>query len=170
METYALNNLGREQESIELWKSFLNLKKDSLPKEISNWKKHLKERFHIDVEKDGINAARKEAQAWNALAYLQEKNNLVEQAKATLDSAAIYLPNDKTIIDNRNKITSRLQVDKFTPLFNQALQLYQRQNYAEAITAFTTFLEKVSAHIEAFRLRGICFYYVKQYRNAINDF
>ncbi|ATA88922.1 hypothetical protein CAPN002_17160 [Capnocytophaga stomatis] len=168
LETYALNNMGREKESIELWKEFLNLKKSS--EEQPKWKQILKEKLHVDVDRDGEKAKRLEAQAWNALAYLQEKNNLIEDAKATLDTAFVYLPNDKTIADNRSKITSRIHIQEFAPLFNNAAQLYQQKNYTGAITEFTNFLEKVPAHIEALRLRGISYYYTQQYENAIKDF
>ncbi|MDO4229833.1 MAG: O-antigen ligase family protein [Capnocytophaga sp.] len=170
LETFALNNMGREKESIELWKEFLSLKKDSTSAEKPKWKQILKNSLGVDVDRDGKKANRKEAAAWNALAYLQEKNNMVNEAKATLDTAIVYLPEDKVVADNRSKITSRLQVDEFVPIFNEALQLYQRKNYAEAIPVFTQFLDKVPAHIEAFRLRGISYYYLQQYQNAIKDF
>lgn len=170
LETFALNNMGKEQESIKLWKEFLSLSKDSLPKEQPKWKEILKNSLRVDVDRDAKRANRKEAQAWNALAYLQEKNNMIEEAKATLDTAFVYLPEDKIIADNRSKITSRLSVNEFAPLFNEALQFYQRQEYAAAIGEFSKFLEKVPAHIEAFRLRGICYYYTQQYQNAVKDF
>ena len=76
------------------------------------------------------------------LAYLQEKNNLIADARATLDSAIVYLPDNKDIINNRNKIISRMQVEEFAPLYTQAMQLYMQQRYAEAIPIFTKFLGK----------------------------
>lgn len=168
LEAYALNNMGREKESIELWKEFLNL--NNSHKEQPKWKQILKESLHVDVDRDSERAKRKEAQAWNALAYLQEKNNLIEEAKATLDTAFVYLPNDKTIADNRSKITSRANIQEFTPIFNSAVQFYQQKDYVKAITEFTNFLDKVPAHNEALRLRGISYYYTQQYQNAIKDF
>ncbi|MFK8281056.1 O-antigen ligase family protein [Capnocytophaga cynodegmi] len=168
LEAYALNNMGREKESIELWKEFLNL--NTSHKEQPKWKQILKESLHVDVDIDSQRARRKEAQAWNALAYLQEKNNLIEEAKATLDTAFVYLPNDKTIADNRSKITSRFNIQEFTPIFNSAIQFYQQKDYVKAITEFTNFLDKVPAHNEALRLRGISYYYTQQYQNAIKDF
>lgn len=170
LETFALNNLGREKESIEILKEFLSLKKDTVAVEIPKWKKVLKERFHVDVDKSGRRDNRKEAQAWNSLAYLQEKNGLLVDAKATLDSAVVYLPEDKIIVNNRNKITSRISVEQFLPMFNEAALAYQGQRYAEAIPLFSKFLEKVPAYTEALRLRGICYYFEKQYQKAINDF
>lgn len=169
LETFALNNMGKEKESIELWKEFLELKQDSLPKEKPKWKEILKTRLRVDVDKDGRNAKRKEAAAWNALAYLQEKNNMISEAKATLDSAVKYLPDDKTVVDNQLKITSRLQVEQFLPLYTSALQMQQQRNYAEAIKLFTQFLEKVPAHIDALGQRSICYYNLQQYQNAIKD-
>ncbi|MDO5106469.1 O-antigen ligase family protein [Capnocytophaga sp.] len=171
LETFALNNLGREKESIALWKDFLGLSADSVPTEKpKKWKGILKNSFHVDVDKAGKIANRSEAQAWNALAYLQEKNGLIDQAKITLDSAFVYLPDDKTIIDNRLKITSRVNAAMYGNDFNEAVQVYQQKAYAQAVVLFTKFLEKVPAHIEALRLRGISYYYTQEHQKAINDF
>ena len=169
LETYALNNLGREQESIQLLKQYLGLEKDTLQKEVPRWKTILKERFHVDVDRDALRAKRTEVQAWNSLAYLQEKNNLIAEAKATLDSAFIYLPDNADIVSNRNKITSRLQVEEFSPLYIEAVNLYNTGRYTEAVAAFTNFLTKVPAHIDAYRLRAYSYYNLQQYRNVIND-
>ncbi len=169
LETYALNNLGREQESIQLLKQYLGLEKDTLQKEVPRWKTILKERFHVDVDRDALRAKRTEVQAWNSLAYLQEKNNLIAEAKATLDSAFVYLPDNADIVSNRNKITSRLQVEEFSPLYIEAVNLYNTGRYTEAVAAFTNFLTKVPAHIDAYRLRAYSYYNLQQYRNVIND-
>ena len=169
LETFALNNMGREKESIELWKTFLGLTSDSIKKDVPKWKSILKNTLHVDVDKDAIKANRKEPQAWNALAYLQEKNNLIEQAKATLDSAFVYLPEDKSITDNRNKITSRVQMQEFAPLFSEAFQKYQQLHYEEAVARFTAFLEKVPTHTDAIGYRAVSYYHLKQYQKAIAD-
>ena len=116
-----------------------------------------------------MRAKRTEVQAWNSLAYLQEKNNLIAEAKATLDSAFIYLPDNADIVSNRNKITSRLQVEEFSPLYIEAVNLYNTGRYTEAVAAFTNFLTKVPAHIDAYRLRAYSYYNLQQYRNVIND-
>jgi tetratricopeptide domain protein len=169
LETYALNNLGREQESIQLLKQYLGLEKDTLQKEVPRWKTILKEGFHVDVDRDALRTKRTEVQAWNSLAYLQEKNNLITDAKATLDSAFVYLPDNAEIVSNRNKITSRLQVEQFSPLYIEAVNLYNTGRYTEAVAAFTNFLTKVPAHIDAYRLRAYSYYNLQQYRNVIND-
>ena len=167
LETFALNNMGKEQESIKLLKQFLGLEKDTTivtPK----WKNTLK-KFHIDVDREALANKRTEAQAWNALAYLQEKNNLIADAKATLDSAYVYLPNNQDIVNNRIKLTSRLQVEQFTPLYVEAVNLYNNRRYPEAVEAFTKFLEKVPAHAEAYRLRAYSYYNLQQYQKVIAD-
>ena len=169
LETFALNNMGKEQESMLLLKQFLGLEKDTVQKTIPHWKAILKNRFHVDVDRDALLAKRNEVQAWNSLAYLQEKNNLIAEAKATLDSAFVYLPTNPDIISNRNKITSRLQVEQYSPLYIEAVNLYNTGRYTEAVTAFTNFLSKVPAHIEAYRLRAYSYYNLQQYRNVIND-
>jgi len=157
LETFALNNMGKEQESIHLLKQYLGLEKDSVQKPQPKWKTILKNRFHVDVDRDALRGNRSEVQAWNSLAYLQEKNNLIADARATLDSAIVYLPDNKDIINNRNKIISRMQVEQFAPLYTQAMQLYLQQRYAEAIPIFTKFLEKVPAHIDGLRYRAISY-------------
>ena len=167
LETFALNNMGKEQESIKLLKQFLGLEKDTTvitPK----WKNTLK-KFHIDVDREALANKRTEAQAWNALAYLQEKNNLIADAKATLDSAYVYLPNNQDIVNNRIKLTSRLQVEQFTPLYVEAVNLYNNRRYPEAVEAFTKFLEKVPAHADAYRLRAYSYYNLQQYQKVIAD-
>ena len=167
LETFALNNMGKEQESIKLLKQFLGLEKDTTiatPK----WKNTLK-KFHIDVDRAALANKRTEAQAWNALAYLQEKNNLIADAKATLDSAYVYLPNNQDIVNNRIKLTSRLQVEQFTPLYVEAVNLYNNKRYPEAVEAFTKFLEKVPAHADAYRLRAYSYYNLQQYQKVIAD-
>ena len=167
LETFALNNMGKEQESIKLLKQFLGLEKDTTvvtPK----WKNTLK-KFHIDVDREALANKRTEAQAWNALAYLQEKNNLIADAKATLDSAYVYLPNNQDIVNNRIKLTSRLQVEQFTPLYVEAVNLYNNRRYPEAVKAFTKFLEKVPAHADAYRLRAYSYYNLQQYQKVIAD-
>ena len=169
LETFALNNMGKEQESIHLLKQYLGLEKDSVQKPQPKWKTILKNRFHVDVDRDALRGNRSEVQAWNSLAYLQEKNNLIADARATLDSAIVYLPDNKDIINNRNKIISRMQVEQFAPLYTQAMQLYLQQRYAEAIPIFTKFLEKVPAHIDGLRYRAISYYNTQQYQKAIND-
>ena len=70
LETFALNNLGKEQESIKLLKQYLSLEKDSVQKEEPKWRKRLKSIFHVDVDRDGRLANRGEVQAWKSLAYL----------------------------------------------------------------------------------------------------
>ena len=169
LETFALNNMGKEKESIHLLKQYLGLEKDSIQKTQPKWKVTLKNSFHVDVDRDALIANRNEAQAWNTLAYLQEKNNLITDARATLDSAVVYLPNNPDIVNNRNKIISRLQVEQFVPLYSEAMQLYLQQRYTEAIPIFTKFLEKVPAHIDALKYRAISFYNIQQYQKAIND-
>ena len=169
LETFALNNMGKEQESIHLLKQYLGLEKDSVQKPQPKWKTILKNRFHVDVDRDALRGNRSEVQAWNSLAYLQEKNNLIADARATLDSAIVYLPDNKDIINNRNKIISRMQVEQFAPLYTQAMQLYLQQRYAEAIPIFTKFLEKVPAHIDGLRYRAISYYNTQQYQKSIND-
>ena len=116
LETFALNNLGKEQESIKLLKQYLSLEKDSVQKEEPKWRKRLKSIFHVDVDRDGRLANRGEVQAWNSLAYLLEKNNQIAEARAVLDTAFVYLPTNQEIINNRNKIISRIQVEQFAPL------------------------------------------------------
>ena len=169
LETFALNNMGKELESIKLLKRYLGLEKDSVQAPTPRWKKFLK-RLHIDVDREAImRGNRFEAQAWNSLAYLQEKNNLLQDAKATLDSAIVYLPNQQDIINNRNKITSRVQVEQYSPLYTEAMQLYMQQRYSEAALAFSRFLEKVPAHIDALRYRAFCYYNLQQYKNMLSD-
>lgn len=171
LETFALNNMGREKESIALWKTFLSLNKDSINEvQPKKWKQILKNSFRVDVDRDGKRANRNESQAWNALAYLQEKNGLINDAKSTLDTAFIYLPHDKTITENRMKITSRLNVEKYSSVFNEGAKFYQQKNYEKAAEYFTQFLDNVPAHIEALRLRGISYYYTKEHQKAIDDF
>ncbi|GET45126.1 O-antigen ligase family protein [Capnocytophaga felis] len=171
LETFSLNNMGREKESIALWKTFLNLNKDTINEvQPKKWKQILKNSFHVDVDRDGKRANRNEPQAWNALAYLQEKNGLINDAKITLDTAFVYLPNDKTIADNRMKITSRINVEKYGSVFNEGAQYYQQKNYKKAAEYFTQFLNNVPAHIEALRLRGISYYYTQEHQKAIADF
>ncbi|MFK8289702.1 O-antigen ligase family protein [Capnocytophaga canimorsus] len=138
LETFALNNMGKEKESIELWQSFL--------KNVKN-----------------------EPQAWNALAYLQEKNNLIHQAKATLDSAFVHLPKNESVISNRNKITTRVQMEQFAPILVKAQQFYLQKDYVKALDAYTSFLEKVPNHIDAYGFRAICFYYTQKYKEALTD-
>ena len=169
LETFALNNLGKEQESIKLLKQFLSLEKDSIQKEEPKWKKRLKSIFHVDVDRDARLANRGEVQAWNSLAYLLEKNNQIPEARAVLDTAFVYLPTNQEIINNRNKIISRMQVEQFAPLYSEAMQLYLQQRYAEAIPVFTKFLEKVPAHIDGLKYRSISYYNTQQYQRAIND-
>ena len=169
LETFALNNLGKEQESIKLLKQYLSLEKDSVQKEEPKWRKRLKSIFHVDVDRDGRLANRGEVQAWNSLAYLLEKNNQIAEARAVLDTAFVYLPTNQEIINNRNKIISRLQVEQFAPLYSEAMQLYLQQRYAEAIPVFTKFLEKVPAHIDGLKYRAISYYNTQQYQRAIND-
>ena len=169
LETFALNNLGKEQESIKLLKQFLSLEKDSVQKEEPKWRKRLKSIFHVDVDRDGRLANRGEVQAWNSLAYLLEKNNQIAEARAVLDTAFVYLPTNQEIINNRNKIISRMQVEQFAPLYSEAMQLYLQQRYAEAIPVFTKFLEKVPAHIDGLKYRAISYYNTQQYQRAIND-
>ena len=169
LETFALNNLGKEQESIKLLKQYLNLEKDSLQKEQPKWKKRLKSIFNVDIDKEARVANRIEVQAWNSLAYLLEKNNQIAEARAVLDTAFVYLPTNQEIINNRNKIISRMQVEQFAPLYSEAMQFYMQQRYAEAIPIFTKFLEKVPAHIDGLRYRAISFYSTQQYQRAIND-
>ena len=169
LETFALNNLGKEQESIKLLKQFLSLEKDSIQKEEPKWKKRLKSIFHVDVDRDARLANRGEVQAWNSLAYLLEKNNQIAEARAVLDPAFVYLPTNQEIINNRNKIISRMQVEQFAPLYSEAMQLYLQQRYAEAIPVFTKFLEKVPAHIDGLKYRAISYYNTQQYQRAIND-
>ena len=169
LETFALNNLGKEQESIKLLKQYLSLEKDSVQKEEPKWRKRLKSIFHVDVDRDGRLANRGEVQAWNSLAYLLEKNNQIAEARAVLDTAFVYLPTNQEIINNRNKIISRMQVEQFAPLYSEAMQFYMQQRYAEAIPIFTKFLEKVPAHIDGLRYRAISFYSTQQYQRAIND-
>ncbi|MDO4783150.1 MAG: O-antigen ligase family protein [Capnocytophaga felis] len=171
LETFALNNMGREKESIVLWKTFLSLNKDTINEvQPKKWKQILKNSFHVDVDRDGKRANRNEPQAWNALAYLQEKNGLINDAKITLDTAFVYLPNDKTIAENRMKITSRINVEKYGSVFNEGAQYYQQKNYKKAVDLFTQFLNNVPAHIEALRLRGISYYYTQEHQKAIDDF
>ena len=169
LETFALNNLGKEQESIKLLKQYLSLEKDSIQKEEPKWKKRLKSIFHVDVDRDARLANRGEVQAWNSLAYLLEKNNQIPEARAVLDTAFVYLPTNQEIINNRNKIISRMQVEQFAPLYSEAMQLYLQQRYAEAIPVFTKFLEKVPAHIDGLKYRAISYYNTQQYQRAIND-
>ena len=169
LETFALNNLGKEQESIKLLKQYLSLEKDSVQKEEPKWRKRLKSIFHVDVDRDARLANRGEVQAWNSLAYLLEKNNQIAEARAVLDTAFVYLPTNQEIINNRNKIISRMQVEQFAPLYSEAMQFYMQQRYAEAIPIFTKFLEKVPAHIDGLRYRAISFYSTQQYQRAIND-
>ncbi|MBM0660399.1 O-antigen ligase family protein [Capnocytophaga genosp. AHN8471] len=169
LETFALNNLGKEQESIKLLKQFLSLEKDSIQKEEPKWKKRLKSIFHVDVDRDARLANRGEVQAWNSLAYLLEKNNQIPEARAVLDTAFVYLPTNQEIINNRNKIISRMQVEQFAPLYSEAMQLYLQQRYAEVIPVFTKFLEKVPAHIDGLKYRAISYYNTQQYQRAIND-
>lgn len=171
LATYGLNGMGRENESIELWKDFLELSPPDTTstKKPKKWKKILKERFHVDVDRDGRNAKRQEASAWNALAYLLEKNGMVEEAKAVLDTAIKYVPNDKTVVDNQMKITSRLQMEQYLPIYGKALQLQQQRDYVEAVKLLSQFLEKVPAHVDALGQRAICYYNLQQYQNAIKD-
>ena len=169
LETFALNNLGKEQESIKLLKQYLSLEKDSVQKEEPKWRKRLKSIFHVDVDRDARLANRGEVQAWNSLAYLLEKNNQIAEARAVLDTAFVYLPTNQEIINNRNKIISRMQVEQFAPLYSEAMQLYLQQRYAEAIPVFTKFLEKVPAHIDGLKYRAISYYNTQQYQRAIND-
>lgn len=138
LETYALNNMGKEQESMMLWKEFLQGNK-------------------------------KEPQAWNALAFLQEKNNQLKEAKATMDSAFVYLPNDKTIESNRNKIATKVQMGEYMPLYDQAKQAYTKRDHAKAITLFNQFINKVPGHVEAHGLRAVSYYQAGKYKQALED-
>ena len=70
-----------------------------------------------------------EPQAWNALAYLQEKNGMIADAKATIDSAFVYIPDNADIVNNRNKLTSRVQVEQFMPLYAEAVNLLQYSTF-----------------------------------------
>lgn len=111
----------------------------------------------------------KEPQAWNALAFLQEKNNQLKEAKATMDSAFVYLPNDKTIESNRNKIATKVQMGEYMPLYDQAKQAYTKRDHAKAITLFNQFINKVPGHVEAHGLRAVSYYQAGKYKQALED-
>ena len=160
--------MGKEQESIHLLKQYLGLEKDSTAV-IPKWKQTLK-KFRIDVDEAAMYYKRtNEPQAWNALAYLQEKNGMIADAKATIDSAFVYIPDNADIVNNRNKLTSRVQVEQFMPLYAEAVNYYNTQRFDEAAKVFSAFLEKVPAHIEAYRLRAFCYYNLGQYQKVIAD-
>jgi len=146
----------------------VGLEKDSTAV-IPKWKQTLK-KFRIDVDEAAMYYKRtNEPQAWNALAYLQEKNGMIADAKATIDSAFVYIPDNADIVNNRNKLTSRVQVEQFMPLYAEAVNYYNTQRFDEAAKVFSAFLEKVPAHIEAYRLRAFCYYNLGQYQKVIAD-
>lgn len=138
LETYALNNLGKEDQSIEVWKEFLEQEKN-------------------------------EPQAWNALAHLYNKKNQLEEAQAVLDSALVYFPDNKELVENKNRVTALIAQTKYKQEYDQAMQTYLRGDFPKAIKEFTSFLEKVPNHVEGYGLRAICYYRTGQYQKSLDD-
>lgn len=112
---------------------------------------------------------KKEPKAWNQLARIYETQKMIPELLALVDSARVYLPNDKDVEKNWELVNRAYKTD-FTSDYNRALGLYTKGDYKGAEIIFSQILEKIKNNADIYALRAICNYHLGNYQQAVEDF
>ncbi len=131
-------------------------KKGEFDKSIKLWRNYLKR-------------VKNKEEAWRVPAVLLRRQGKLKEAEELIDSAFKYFPNSKKISALRIVIKQELTPANKLVIYQKAKQLYENKNYKEAIPLFSKFVENVPDFVQAYQLRSICYFQLKDYKNAISD-
>ncbi len=123
----------------------------------------------IELWRNYLKGVKNKAEAWRILAILLMKQNKIKEAERLLDSAYIHFPKDETILGLRLKIKeTKISGDKIL-LYRKSNKFYQDKKYKNAISLLSALLRDAPEFVQAYHLRAMCYFRLKEYKNAIAD-
>jgi len=116
-----------------------------------------------------LSQVKNDPEMWNQSVTQLWADKQYEKALILLDTAIKYLPEEKTIIQQRNDVTFKLNVVPYDELYDQIINLMNVKNYKEAIRLLNDFIEKKPQFAEAYVNRANCLSETGRYAESNKD-
>lgn len=131
-------------------------KRGEFDKSITLWRNYLK-------------GVKNKSQAWTVPVGLLERENKIKEAEQLIDSAYVYLPEDKNVRSTRARIKQKTVVAPYMSIYKEAAKLYTGRQYVKALPLLNDFIKKTQEFPKAYELRAVCLFNLKQFKKAIDD-
>lgn len=109
------------------------------------------------------------ARAWVMITGYLDKTGDLNKAYAYSDSAYKYLPDDASIVQNRDYLNTKLRVYPFNDSYDKAVASYKSKEYETALQMFSELINKGIKLPRLFEYRAFCYYFTQQYLYSITD-
>jgi len=114
-----------------------------------------------------LDSQKRTQQAWLfATGYFNRKGDL-DRAWELIEEARQYFPRDSQIEQQFNFLYHHRFIEPNRPLFNEAMELYNADNFSAAIEKFNEYLEFVDRDPNAYRMLAFAYYRTEQYEESI---
>jgi len=107
--------------------------------------------------------------AWLYLSASYVKNGQLALAARTLDSAALYFPQDSAIQQQQAEVQRDILIQPHRQLYDKAMETYTRRDYPEALKYLSEFISKEPGIPLSYARRAFCYYYAREYEKCLAD-
>ncbi len=116
-----------------------------------------------------LRQVKNDAEIWNLAVDHLWGDKQYKKALIMLDTAVKYFPDEKTIIQQRDDITLRLNIVPYDELYDQIVILMNLKNYKDAIRLLDDFIEKKPQCAEGYMNRANCLCVTGKYAESNKD-
>lgn len=109
------------------------------------------------------------SQAWLFATGFYNRKGELDKAWELIEEAKRYLPRDNQIEQQYNFLYHHKFIEPNRPLFNEAMEFYNNNDFEAAIEKFSEYLEVVNQDPNAFRIRAFAHYRSENYEESIAD-
>lgn len=109
------------------------------------------------------------SKAWLDLTNLYWKNGEYQKAVQTIDSAAVYLPNDSTILQKQTELSRNYKIIPLQQTYLVAMDCLSKKKFPEALKYLNEFISKETGVAIVYAGRAYCYYYGNEFEKSISD-
>lgn len=117
---------------------------------------------YFTTQKDEVNA-------WLYASGFYERTGNLEKSMDLMNEAKLFHPNDSLIRQQERYIYYLSTVKPNIALFDEAVNLFNSQNYTQALKKFDEFIVLAPLDLNALRMRAFTLYHLQQYESSIEQ-
>ena len=114
-----------------------------------------------------LESQKRTQQAWLYATSYYNRIGDIDKSWELIEEAKRYLPRDSQIEQQHNFIYHHKYIVPNRPLFNEAMELYNANNFTGAIEKFNEYIEVVERDPNAYRMLAFSYYRTEQYKESI---
>jgi putative inorganic carbon (hco3(-)) transporter len=132
----------------------------------------LKERNDLEEEIPALidhylDSQKRTQQAWLFATGFFNRKGDIDRAWELIEEAKRYFPRDSQIEQQYNFLYHHKFIVPNRPLFNEAMEVYNQNNFSDAIEKFNEYIDIVDRDPNAYRMLAFSYYRTEQYEESI---